>query len=586
MHSLIQLLKYSGKYKLDLYLAAFYSLLNKLFDIIPEILIGVTIDVVVKQQDSILANLGIKNPIYQIIVLGIIAGLIWICKSLFQYLYRLKWCYLAQNIPNDMRLDAYNHVQQLEIEYFENNYISNLMTILNDDINQLERFLNDSVNQIIQIFISTLVIFCIFFIISSKIAILTFIPIPLILIISSYLRKILTPRYLNMKNKAKLIRHKINNNLTRMNIIKSFTAEKYEVTQLKKLSNNYQEANYNATVISAAIIPTIKIIVMISFLIALIYGGILTINGQIQIASYSILILLSKKLLCPLTNLSEVISNYQRSMTSVTHIMNLLNTPIKIKNGTHQLNSNCKGSIIFDKVTFGYKGNKKLFKELSFAIAPGETVAFVGNTDSGKKTIVHLLLRFYEITSGGIFIDYNNIKDLQNESLRSKIGLVSQNNFLIDGTIAENIGYGDLKATRDEIIQAAKIAKADKFIQDLPHGYDTIIEEKGQKLSGWQRQLIALAKAILKNPAILILDEATSNLDNHTEVIVQQALDKITKDRTTIIVTHQLSTAIKADRIYVLKSGKIVEHGTHQQLLNDNGAYADLWKLQIHKEPI
>lgn len=583
MHPLLRLIQYSAKYKAQIYSAAFFSLLNKLFDILPEVLIGVAVDIVVKQQDSVLAAFGIKNVITQIVVLGIITAIIWTLESLTQYLYSLKWCYLAQNIQHDMRIEAYAHVQKLELEYFENKAMGNVISILNDDINQLERFLNDSVNQIIQIAASTILIALIFFAISAKIALLSFLPIPLILIGSFYFRKKLAPRYLNVRNKVGGVSSKLNNNLAGIATIKSFTAETYEINQIEQLSNQYKMANQEVIILSAAITPVIRMAVMLGFLIALIYGGILTFEDKIQISSYSILIFLSQRLLWPLTYLATVIDNYQRSMASVNRVMDLINTPVNIIDGDQELAKASKGAIIFDQVTFGYQGRKSMFKRLSFAVSPGETIAFVGNTGSGKSTIVKLLLRFYEVNSGTILIDYVNIKNLSLHSLRSKIGLVSQDTLLIDGTIAENIAYGSFHATREQIIEVARLAEADKFIQFLPQGYDTHIGERGQKLSGGQRQRIALARTILKNPSILILDEATSALDNKTEAAVQHALDSVAKNRTTIVIAHRLSTVVKADKIHVLKHGQIVETGTHQQLLDQNGIYSDLWRLQLRE---
>lgn len=582
MHPFIQLLKHSKKYKRDIILATLYSLLNKLFDILPEILIGFAVDVVVKRQDSMLAHhLGIHDAIHQIIFLGILTGVTWILESFFQYLYSLKWCFLAQNVQHDLRIATYSHVQSLSIEYFENKATGNMMSILNDDINQLERFLNDGVNQIIQITASTILISLIFFAISTKIALLSFLPIPLIVIGSYYMRSKLTKRYLAVRNQAGLVNDKLNNNLSGIATIKSFTTEQYEVNALANLSNKYNSANKNAIILSAAITPVIRMAIMGGFLTSLIYGGILTLDNSIEIAAYSMLIFLSQRLLWPLTYLAGVVDTYQRSMASISRVMGLLEAPVTIIGGDKELARPCLGAVQFDEVSFAYTERKNILHNLSFAITPGQTVAFVGSTGSGKSTIVKLLLRYYDVNSGGVFVDYSNIKQLTLESLRQQIGLVSQDTFLIDGTIAENISYGSFDATMAAIKEVATIAEADEFIAQLPEGYNTQVGERGQKLSGGQRQRIALARAILKNPAILILDEATSALDNKTESLVQKALDTVAKDRTTIIIAHRLSTIVNADKIYVLNCGKIVESGTHSHLLEINSIYADLWHLQL-----
>lgn len=581
MHPLIKLFRYSKKYRGDIFLATLYSLMNKIFDIFPEILIGVAVDVVVKQKDSMLAHLGIHDVITQIVCLGLFTGLIWILESSFQYLYSIKWCYLAQHLQHDMRMDAYNHIQQLELDYFENKATGNLMAVLNDDINQLERFINDGVNQIIQIVASTVIIGAIFFVISTKVAILSFMPMPLIAIGVFFFRNKLAPRYRRLRNAVGVLNAKLNTNVSGIATIKSFTTENYEANKVKEFSQEYVNANKQAILLSAAATPIIRIIIMCGFLVSLIYGGILTIDKQIAVASYSILIFLSQRLLWPLNQLGQVTDMYQRSMASINRVMELLSSPIKITAGTDNLQTPCAGKIEFKEVSFAYLGREKLFDNLSLTIPAGKIVAFVGNTGSGKSTVIKLILRFYDYARGKILVDNQEIKNLRLKALRQEIGLVSQETFLIDGTIAENIAYGSFNASHEEIVRVATLVEADEFIAKLPAGYNTIIGERGQKLSGGQRQRLALARAIIKNPAILILDEATSALDNHTEDLIQKAMQMVTRGRTTIVIAHRLSTIVNADIIYVMEHGKIIETGNHQQLLAANGHYAYLWNLQL-----
>jgi len=458
------------------------------------------------------------------------------------------------------------------------------MAILNDDINQLERFINDGINQILQIISSTIIISIIFFMISAEVAVLSFLPMPLIVIGVFYFRKKLAPRYLSVRNSAGELNSKLNTNLSGLPIIKAFVTEIHELSQITKLSQKYADANKKAIIMSAAVTPVIRMAVMLGFLGALIYGGLLTIDGKIEVASYSILIFLSQRLLWPLTYLAQVTDMYQRSMAAINRVMGLLNAPIHIVSGPNQLMLPCRGEIEFNKVDFAYHERDKLFSDLSFNVKSGETVAFVGSTGSGKSTIVKLLLRFYSYNSGKILIDNQEITSLQLAELRQHIGLVSQDTFLIDGTIADNIAYGTFEAKQEEIIRVAKLAEADGFISQLPEGYNTLVGERGQKLSGGQRQRIALARAIIKNPAILILDEATSALDNQTEDLIQKAMEYVAKDRTTIVIAHRLSTIVNADKIHVLEHGIIIESGTHDELIGLSGHYANLWNLQL-KEP-
>jgi ATP-binding cassette, subfamily B, bacterial len=454
------------------------------------------------------------------------------------------------------------------------------MAVLNDDINQLERFINDGVNQILQISISTIIIAIIFFFISAPVALLSFLPIPLIISGAFYFRHILAPRYLKVRNQSGLLSSRLNNNLSGISTIKSFATESYELKQVEALSHEYMVANKQAVVLSAAFVPIIRMGVMCGFLVSLIYGGMLTLDGIIAVASYSILIFLSQRLLWPLTYLGQVTDMYQRSMAAINRVMAVLNTPSTIADGCLQIPSPALGKIEFKNVNFAYLEREAIFNNLSFTINSGESVAFVGSTGAGKSTLVKLILRLYERSAGEILFDGMPLEQIKLSILRNHIGIVSQDTFLIDGSIADNISYGSFNATIEEIIAIAKLVEADEFIIQLPQGYDTLVGERGQKLSGGQRQRLALARAIIKNPELLILDEATSALDNQTESAIQVSLDKVISGRTTIMIAHRLSTVVNVDRIYVLEYGKIIEIGTHAELLAINGVYANLWKLQ------
>ena len=580
-HPLSRLLRYGDKYKAIIWQAVICSILNKLFDLAPPAIIGAAVDVVVKKQDSIVARFGITDIFTQLVVLSLLSAIVWGLESVFEYAYTRLWRNLAQDVQHDIRLDAYSHVQDLELAYFEENSTGALLSILNDDINQLERFLDIGANEIIQVVTTALVIGVSFFILTPDIAWMAIVPIPLIIWGSVAFQKWLAPRYAEVREKVSLLNSRLSNNLSGITTIKSFTTEAYEIDRLRQDSNAYRRSNQKAISLSAAFIPLIRLIILAGFTAILLYGGLQAASGTLAVGTYSVLVFLTQRLLWPLTRLGQTFDLYQRAMASITRVMDLLDTPIAIHSGDIALPiSTIKGEVNINNITFAYNQRQPVIANLSLEIPAGQTIAIVGATGSGKSTLVKLLLRLYEIRSGNITLDGRDIKDIVLWDLRRSIGLVSQDVFLFHGTVRENISYGSGDASTNQIIEAAKIAEADNFIQELPQGYDTVVGERGQKLSGGQKQRIAIARAILKDPPILILDEATSAVDNETEAAIARSLEKITQNRTTIAIAHRLSTIRHSDCIYVMEYGQLIEQGTHEELLAKEGVYTNLWQVQ------
>lgn len=585
IHPLKKLLIYANAYRRDFRLAALYSVLNKFFDILPEVLIGVAVDIVVNGDKSFLAKkvlggFGITDTWHQLMLLGALNAIIWGGESWFEYLLSIKWRKLAQNLQHDLRLDTYSHVQKLEMAYFENQRTGNLMSILNEDINQMERFLNGGANQIIQVVCSSVMVSAVFFTLQPSLAVISLLPVPAILFGAFWFQKRLAPRYAEVREAAGDVSARLNNNLLGLATIKAFATEDFETQHIAQASDDYRTANQRAIAISAAITPVIRMAILAGFTATLVYGGWLTLHDELAVGAYSVLVFLTQRLLWPLTGLADVADMYQRSMSAIDRAMNLLNTPINIAyEGAHLAPQSVKGELRFEQVRFAY-GETITLENINLIIPAGKTVAFVGSTGSGKSTLVKLLLRFYSAQSGQILLDGQSITELNLQDLRRAIGYVAQDSFLTDGTIAENIAYGATDVNEQAIADAANAAEAMEFIQKLPLGFATRIGERGQKLSGGQRQRLALARAILKNPAILVLDEATSAVDNETEAAIQRSLDIVSRNRTTIVIAHRLSTTRQADCIHLMEAGNIVESGTHDQLLALNGGYASLWRLQ------
>tara|TARA_B000000437_G_scaffold181813_1_gene137988 strand:+ start:197 stop:1906 length:1710 start_codon:yes stop_codon:yes gene_type:complete len=560
--------------------ASFCSIVNKIFDIAPEILIGIYVDLVVQREQSFIARLGFESIESQITLLAIATFLIWASESIFEYLYSVGWKNIAQGIEHHIRIDTYSHVQNLDLEWYEKQKTGNITAILNDDVNQLERFLNGGFNDILQIIVSTIAIGGVFFYISPLIALFAVCPIPIILLVASLFQKKLSPKYLDVRNAAGDLSSSIFNNLLGIITIKGFTAEQYETNKILKMSNEYQNKNQSAIKLSSAFIPIVRMGVLTGFIGTMIIGSVYALNGVIAVGSFSVLVFLTQRFLWPFTRLGETIDLFERSMASTRRILELLETTFKIKNSDdpkimNALNEN----IVLENVEFGYE-DKTVFKNLNLEINKEDFIGIAGQTGSGKTTLIKLLFRFYEIKNGEIKIDGTNINNIDIASLRSNIGLVNQEIFLFDGTIRENICYPNTDIDESLLMEVAQSSQCLEFIEKLDDGFDTIVGERGQKLSVGQKQRIGIARALYKKPEILIFDEATSAVDNETEYLIQKALKEISKSCTTIVIAHRLSTIKNADKIIVLGNEKVLEEGTHQHLIENDNFYKHLWDIQ------
>lgn len=580
--SLKRLLSYSRKYKKDYYLGTLFSILNKFFDVMPEILIGIAIDIVVNKETSFVAKMGLVDPFQQIIAIAILTFFIWVFESLFEYLFNLRWRNLAQKIQHELRIETYAHVQSLDLALFESRTTGGLVSILNDDINQLERFLNDGANNLIQVFTTIVLVGGVFFWISPILAFISFLPIPVILVGAFYFQKRAEPLYAKVRAAVSDLTSRLTSNLTGLPTIKSFVTEGFENSKIKALSENYNQSNQEAIRVSSAFIPLIRMAILSGFIATFVLGAHLTLKGELNVGLYGVLVFLTQRLLWPITGLATTLDLFERAMASVNRILDLLHLPITIQNRPAAVTRfQTAPNLSVKNLNFSYLGAQGTLKDVNLEIPFGRTVALVGTTGSGKSTLAKLFLRFYEPQGGSIAINGIDLKDYDMAFLRSQIGFVSQDPFMFDGTIRENIQYGSPQASFEELVEVAKQAHIHHFIESLEKGYDTQIGERGQKLSGGQKQRLALARTLLKHPPILILDEATSAVDNETESLIQKSIQSMKNTRTIILIAHRLSTVTHSDQIYVLEQGAVRESGSHSELLRHNQTYAKLWNLQV-----
>lgn len=576
-----QLWRHARRHRPKLVLACVLSVLNKICDVAPELLIGAAVDVVANERQSFVGRLfGTEDRVDQLTVLAVVTVVVWGLESLSDYLAHVTWRNLAQEIEHDTRMEAYAHVQQLELAYFEDTSSGGLMAVLNDDVNQLERFLDFGANELILTAANVVLVGLTFYLISPQLTLLAFLPIPVIVAGSLRYQRTLEARYDAVRAAAGRIAGTLTNNLGGIATIKAFTAEDREVERVAADSRAYAAANADAIRYSAAFIPLIRLAILAGFTMTLVVGGRATIRGDLEVGLFSVLVFMTQRLLWPLTRLGEVLDLYQRAMASCRRIFGLLEVQPTIRPGTRDLPEPVRGEVRFEDVGFAYGDGPPVLKGITLHVPAGETHAIVGATGAGKSTIVKLLLRLYEPTAGRITLDGIPIDELTFRSLRGAFGFVAQDAFLFQGTVRENLAYGRPDATDEDLVRAARLAEADTFIRALPQGYDTIVGERGQKLSGGQRQRLTIARAIVRDPAVLVLDEATSAVDNETEAAIQRSLDHVSADRTTIVIAHRLSTVRHADRIHVLEAGQVIESGTHDELVALGGLYAALWRVQ------
>ncbi len=583
-HPMFRLFQYLRSYHTRLGWASFASILNKVLDLMPPILIGWVIDSVRREPPAwIEALIGISNPWHMAIFLACLGVAIFGLESLFQWMYQCRFMTLAQSIQHQLRMDAYNHIQEREIEFFEDHRMGETMAMLNDDVNQLERFLNTGFNEILQLGVLFVFAGTVMLTTSWQLALVGILPIPVVLWGSLFYQNHISKRYRRIREAVGMLSSRLENNIAGILVIKSFTAEKFESQRVADASSEYQEANYHAIQVSALYVPLIRMAIAVGFGGVLLIGSywVLEETGILTVGELVLFSMMVQRMLWPLTRLGITLDEFERARASAQRTFGLLDTPSKIQDPAHPtLLPLVQGHIDFEQVEFRYHLGNSVLQEMTFSVKPGETIGIAGATGAGKSTLIKLLLRLYDPTEGKVKIDGVDLKELKLRDLRKAIALVSQDVYLFHGSIADNIAYGSEITDRQQMMDASAMAQLHDFVTTLPDGYDTIVGERGIKLSGGQRQRLSIARAILKDAPIMIFDEATSSVDTETEREIQKKLMQFTAGKTALVIAHRLSTIRHADRILVLAGGQIVEEGHHDDLVAANRVYADLWHIQ------
>jgi ATP-binding cassette subfamily B protein len=557
------------------------SVVNKVLDLAPPFLVGWTVDVCAKTPPDWIVSMAGPRLSHQVVFMAVLTVVVFGFESLFQWAYQTGFLTLAQDVQHRLRLDAYRAMQDRELEFFEEHRVGRTLSMLNDDVNQLERFLNTGFNKVVQLVVLIVVAAASLVGVSWQLALVGMAPIPLLVWGSIRFSKSLQPRYADVRRAVGDVASRLENNIAGILVVKSFTAEEYEAGRVETESDAYRLANRRAIALSAAFVPVIRMGVALGFAGGLAFGGAKVAAGTMTPGDLVLFGMMIQRLLWPLAEMGETLDNYQRGRASAAKVFSLLDTPATVRDpATPKPLGKIRGEVAFDDVRFSYARGEPVLRGLSFRVAPGEMVGIAGPTGAGKSTIVKLLLRLYDATGGAVLIDGVDVRQVAQRDLRRHVALVSQDVYLFHGTIRENIAYGDAAASEERVIDAAKRAQLHEFIASLPQGYDTLVGERGIQLSGGQRQRVSIARAILKDAPILVLDEATSSVDTETERQIQLSLAQLAKGRTALVIAHRLSTIRHADRILVLRDGAVFEEGRHDDLVARGGTYADLWNVQ------
>ncbi|MEW8956739.1 ABC transporter ATP-binding protein [Clostridium sp.] len=580
-----RLLKYIGKYKIRLFLVLLTAIISTIFSIVGPKIMG---EATTKLFEGLVAKM-MKVPgaaidfgyIWDIVI--ILIGL-YLVSSIFSYIQQYIMAGVSQKTVYDMRKEAESKLGRMPLKYFDSNPHGDTLSRFTNDMDNISATLQQSMTQLITSVITIIGILIMMFRISPIMTLIALVVLPVAIFLIRPILKKSQNHFANQQEYLGDLNGHIEEIYTGHNIVKAFGQEEKAINEFKEVNEKLYNVGWKAQFISGLIMPLMSFINNVGYVAVCVTGGYLATKGSISVGDIQAFIQYMRQFSQPINQTANIANIIQSTVASAERVFEILDEEEEIPDSEDAVViENPKGEVKFDHVNFGYKEDVILINDMNIDVKKGQTIAIVGPTGAGKTTLINLLMRFYEINSGKITVDGVDIRDIKREHLRHMFGMVLQDTWSFSGTIRDNIGYGKEGSTNEEIVEAAKAAHADHFIRTLPDGYDTILNEEASNISQGQKQLLTIARAILKDPSILILDEATSSVDTRTEVYIQKAMDNLMKGRTSFVIAHRLSTIRDADLILVMNKGSVIEQGNHNELMDKGGFYADLYNSQFSK---
>ncbi len=584
-HSFMRLWSYLKVYKLSVILAIFLKVVSIVMSVLEPFVLGLAITELTRNVLDIAK--GVEGAsinttyVFGVMALYLLRGLFYEIGAYYSNYFMTN---AVQNTVRDMRNELSSKINQIPVSYFDKHQFGDLLGRFTSDVETVSNALQQSFLQVVNAVLTITLVIGMVLYLNFQLALIVIASIPLTYFGAIFILKKSQPYFKKQADTLGVMNGFVQENLTGFNVLKLYGREETSSDDFREITQNLQEVGFKASFISGLMMPILNAISDLTYLLVAVVGGLQVISGQLTIGNMQAFVQYVWQVNQPIQNLTQLAGQLQSAKSSLDRIFQVLDEPDEVTDIKEQLEHDLTGQVSFQHVDFQYVESKPLIRNFNLEVKPGEMVAIVGPTGAGKTTLINLLMRFYDVTAGSISVDGHDIRNLSRQDYRKQFSMVLQDAWLYEGTVKDNLRFGNLSATDEEIVDAAKAANVDHFIRTLPGGYNMEMNQESSNISLGQKQLLTIARALLANPKILILDEATSSVDTRLELLIQKAMKNLMQGRTSFVIAHRLSTIQEADKILVLKDGQIIEQGTHESLLADRGFYYDLYTSQFAKK--